>query len=153
MAKNDETQVWAIAEAAAGDKDLGDPAFVSHLVRGFASHILTLRSEWHAAPDDEKIDPTEEIQEMAVELGDVFLGRRPEYRAHSFNSRSRLGVLMRHVVPTTGDPGSPFFDWYALQVVRASMEMEAGGGEADVFGQLESITSDVIGRLIAPVST
>ena len=122
------------------------------MVRGFASHILTLRSEWHAAPDDEKIDPTEEVQEFAAKLGDVFLGRQPGYVAQPFNTREHLGVLMRHLVPITGDPGPPFFDWYALQVARAAMEMEAGGNGAAALTQLESITTDLIERLLGPAA-
>ena len=132
-------------------KNLGDRAVVSELVRGYATHILTLRSEWHAAPDDEKIDPTEEIQAMGIELGAVFLGRRKGYIIQPYNTPIRLGVLMRHLVPTKGDPGTAFFEWYALQVVRAALEMEAGGDEALVFQQLDAITNDVIGRLMAPV--
>ena len=131
---------------------LGDPAVVSELVRGFAAHILTLRSEWHAAPDDEKIDPTEEIQQLGVKLGDVFLGRDARYVPQPFNAPNRLGAVMRALVPTSGDPGAAFFEWLALQVVRAAMELEAGGDEAGVRAQLESITSDVIERLLGRTS-
>jgi hypothetical protein len=133
--------------------DLSDSAVVSDLVRGFVSHILILRSEWHEAPDDEKIDPTEEIEDLARKLGDVFLGRHPGYVPQPFNAPHRLGVLMRHLVPTTGDPGQAFFDWLALQTVRASLEVEAGGDEAAVLEQLDTIVADFIARLLGPSNT
>lgn len=133
--------------------DLADPAVVSDLVRGFVSHILILRSEWHEAPDDEKIDPTEEIEDLARKLGDVFLGRHPGYVPQPFNAPLRLGVLMRHLVPTKGDPGRAFFDWLALQVVKAAIEMELGAAEADVQRELETIVADFIARLLGPSNT
>lgn len=130
--------------------DLADPGVVSDLVRGFVSHILILRSEWHEAPDDERIDPTEEVETLAWTMGQVFLGKHPEYLASPFNVRHRLGVLMEQLVPTTGDPGQAFFEWLALQTMRASLEVEAGGDEADAHRQLEAIVADVISRLCPP---
>ena len=87
---------------------------------------------------------------MGAELGAVFLGRRAGYITHPFNRSVKLGALMRHLVPTTGDPGAAFFEWYALQVVRAAVEMEAGGEAEAVFQQLEATTVDFIRRLTAP---
>jgi len=136
-----------------GGNDLADPCVVSDLVRGFVSHILILRSEWHEAPADEKIDPTEEIEALAGLLGQVFLGENPAYVATQFNAPHRLGALMRALVPTSGDAGQAFFDWLALQTVRAALELEAGGDEAAVHGQLDAIVADVIGRLLGPAKT
>lgn len=145
---NDIDGLKLSTDPASRGRYLGDPAVVSELVRGFASHILTLRAEWHLAPDDEKIDPTEEIEQLGAALGDVFLGRNASYVAQPFNAPNRLGVLMRGLVPTAGEPGAAFFAWYALQVVKASIEMEKGGDEEAVFQQLEAITSDVVERLL-----
>lgn len=128
---------------------LGDPAVVNRLVRDFAQRVLELRSRWHESGG--AADPTEHIEALCRSYGDIFLGRDKSYVAQPFNAPNRLGVVMRLLVkpgPEFDDPGVAFFNWFALQVLHAAVELEGGTAEDYVKRELDAVTRDVVGRLL-----
>ena len=130
---------------------LGDHATVAYLVNKFASDILTVYDDFtHGKGGAANAQP--KIEAMAKEMGDIFMGRKPEqYTPTEWQRPSRLGVRLRHAVDSiTGseDPGEAYFKWLALQVVRCGISLDRGMAREQAGPMLRHMLDRTISRLL-----
>lgn len=111
----------------ASDKpSLGNPDVVRGLVSEFASGVVAARGAWLKGKE---ADPKARIRELAVEYGNIIMGRDARFEALPWNDPTRLGRRIRLVVPPEAgitDPGVLLFT-----AVGASLAQIAAAHEGD----------------------
>ncbi len=151
---NDADQRLAFQAPPKGTPYLGDHAVVAGLINEFADDVLTIYHEFTTGrPGADK--PLTQINDMAKDYGDIFMGRKPNrYAPAPWNTRTRLGVRLRAAVDEIKgdeDPGEAYFRWLALQITRAGKALDDGMAPEQVGPILRAILDDAIGRLLAMV--
>lgn len=124
---------------------LSNPAVMLGLVREFANSILDVRKKYHAdkmTPDDS----LQQVHHLAVEYGDIIMGRDKRYQSSDFYSVEKLGNLINKRVPadeSVSDPGELFFLAVAGALLMCAVDLEKSlRPEQDIKNSIAAIISE-----------
>lgn len=113
----------------AGDvPSLGSPSVVRGLVSQFAVEVVEVRKRYNAGRLSGD-DAQEHIRDLAVEYGNIVMGRDSRYAPLPWNDPARLGRRIKLVVPPTDgveDPGELLFLTVGLSLVELAASHEEG---------------------------
>ena len=106
----------------------GSPGVVRGLVSQFAVDVVDVRKRYNAGrlSGDEA---QEQIRDLAVEYGNIVMGRDSRYAPLPWNDPGRLGRRIKLVVPPTDgveDPGELLFLTVGLSLVELAASHEEG---------------------------
>ena len=123
---------------------------MNQLVRDFFIVVLSSRATFHEDRNSEKAEET--IADASHRYAKVFMGENDAYVAQPWNASSRLGLFLRVMVSEVGDYASPavaYFNFLAVQALRASISSEAGEmTDEEVQEEMTLVVNDAIAVLL-----
>jgi hypothetical protein len=142
----------SLGDLHAGDApSLARTDVVDKLVRDFVASVLLVKTGFQRGHESAR-NPLKVIEEQAQQLGDIVLGRNPQYVAQPWNHESRLGATLKVLLPSEtkhyGDPGCALFMWLANQALKASAALDEGTTEEAVQKNLAAVVEDVVARVM-----
>lgn len=132
------------------DNYLGNPECVNDLVRSFFSSVFSERARYHNGADG--ADSAHRLSELCKSYGKVIMGMSDRYKAQPWNAPTRLGAMLRALLPDVNEydnPGDAYFNFLAVQALNAAIALEEGHMSEDaVKANIEEVVQDAVERIL-----
>lgn len=129
---------------------LGDYAVVQKIVKDFADDAFTIIHEFSTGVEGAE-NHESQMRDLCIATGNIFMGRSDDYEAAPWQNPERLGAYLRHAVASIKgdvDPGSAFFEWVAVQLIKCSKSLDRGMAEEQAGPMLKELLDDVVNRML-----